>query len=275
MCANPKNLPGSIVALALTMVMLLLMLGAAIGVMVFEGSNRSQEMDRAVGAYYMANSGIEQQLYQIRKENKTLADVQSASSSYPGGTSWISTTGHESSLVKQFSNVGEEQLAFIDLFDPDNLSSTANADRVVVSWEGAEDCPLKGMTTPNMEIGTAEWQFSGTGVTWPTAGANYTIWPFSISPMTVSPLDPLKAYRLRLRPFKCGAKNVQITFWNGAAQLSYPGDITLGSQGTYGRTTQKLTVTMPRQDILSGLFSYTVFSQDALCKKVGPAGSCL
>lgn len=270
-----RKLAGNIVALALTLVALLLLLGAAIGIMVLEGSRRAQETDRAVGAYYMANAGIEQQLYGIRKEGKTLADVQTSSSSYPGGTSWISTTGYEQSGVKQFPTLAQEQLAFVDLFDPDNLSSTANADRVVISWQADADCALKGFAAPDIEVGTAEWQFSGGGVTWPTSAANYTVWPISVSPMTITPLDPLKAYRLRLRPFKCGAKNIQVTFWNGATQLNYPGDITLGSQGTFGRTTQKLTVSMPRQDILSGLFSYTVFSQEALCKKVGAAGVCL
>lgn len=268
------NVPGNIVALALTLVSLLLMLGAAIGVMVMEGSKRAQEMDRAIGAYYMANAGIEQQLYGIRKENKTLAQVASASSTYPGATKWISTTGFDTPATKTFTTLGQEQLAFVDLFDPDNISSTANADRVTISWQPGADCAAKGYAFPDMEVGTAEWQISGGTITWPTATANYTIWPFSVSPMTVSPLDPAKAYRLRLRPFKCGASNVQVTFWNGAAQINYPGDIVLGSQGTYGRTTQKLTVTMPRQDILSGLFSYTVFSQEALCKKVGSAGTC-
>ncbi len=266
--------PGNIVAMALTLVSLLLMLGAAIGVMVMEGSKRAQEMDRAVGAYYMANAGIEQQLYAIRKENKTLTQIASSSSTYPGATKWISTTGFDTPATKSFTTLGQEQLAFVDLFDPDNISSTANADRVTISWQPGADCAAKGFVSPDMEVGTAEWQISGGTITWPTASANYTVWPFSVSPMAISPLDPAKAYRLRIRPFKCGASNVQVAFYNGAAQLNYPGDIVLGSQGTYGRTTQKLTVTMPRQDILSGLFSYTVFSQEALCKKVGSAGTC-
>jgi len=271
-----RNLSGNIVAMALILTTALLVAGIGIGIVAMEGSARAKEADNAVAAYYMANSGVEMQLYAIRKDNRSLAYVATASSSYPGATKWISTTGFEKSTIKTFALVPKEQFVFIDLFDPDNIAATSSVSKVVISWDlDPTDCILG--VPPDMEVGFAEWQFSGGGVTWPDASADYTILPFTASPMTITAptIDPTKAYRMRLRPFKCNASNVNIRMYDSlGAPLNYPGDITLGSEGTYGQTTQKLTVSMPRQNILSGIFSYIVFSQEALCKKVGAAGAC-
>ncbi len=264
-------LHGNIVALALILTSAILITAVGVGIVVMQGSQQSRTMDKAVAAYYMANSGIELQLFGIRKDNRTLLDMAAASSTYPGGTSWQSTTGLEETGVKQISYLPEEELAFIDLFDPDDISSVSNASKVTISWLPGADC---GAKIPQIEAAYAEWEFTGGGVTWPTA-SNYTIWPFAASPMDITPLDINKSYRLRLRPFNCSVRDVQITMYDLAnTQLDYPGDIVLGSEGTYEGTTQKLSVSMPRQDILSGIFSYIVFSQNQLCKKVGLAGAC-
>jgi len=271
-----SKLPGNIVAMALILTTTLMIAGIGIGIVALEISARAKDADNAVAAYYMANSGVEMQLYAIRKDNKTLSSVATASSSYPGGTKWISTTGFEKSFLKTFATVPKEQFVFIDLFDPDNIAATSSVSQVVISWD-RDPTSCGAIITPDMEVGFSEWQFSGGGVTWPDASANYTILPFTTSPMTIAAptIDPTKAYRMRLRPFKCDAANVNIRMYNAmGTALNYPGDITLGSEGTYGQTTQKLTVSMPRQNILSGIFSYIVFSQDALCKKVGAAGTC-
>ncbi|MFZ6015986.1 MAG: hypothetical protein ACOYUZ_06590 [Patescibacteria group bacterium] len=262
---------GSIVALALIMTTAVLLTALGIGVVVMQGIQSSRTMDKAVAAYYMANSGVEMQLFAVRKDRRTLTEVATASSTYPGGSDWISTTAFEQTGIKRIPILPEEELAFIDLFDPDDISSTANADTVTITWTKGADC---GATDPDIEAAYAEWEFSGGGITWPTS-ANYTIWPFSSSPMEITPLAPNKAYRLRLRPFNCSVEDVQITLSSGGLPINYPGDITLASEGTYEGTTQKLSVSMPRQDILSGIFSYIIFSQQKLCKKVGQAGTCL
>lgn len=267
---------GNIVVMALVLTTTLLVSGIGISIVVMEGTARAKEADNAVAAYYMANAGIEQQLYEIRKNGKTLAEVAAASSSYPGGTSWHSTTGYVTNTSKTIESLEKEQLAFVDLFDPDDLSSISNVDKVVISWS-PDPASCVAPTVPDMEVGFAAWQFSGGGVTWPDAAANYTIVPFQASPMTIGnpTIVSSNAYRMRLRPFKCNAINVVVQMRNAAdVPLAYPGDITLGSEGTYGKTTQKITVSMPRQDILSGIFSYIVFSQEALCKRVGAAGVC-
>jgi hypothetical protein len=268
--SNPE---GNIVALALILTATILIIGIGVGTVVLQGLEQSRNMDKSVAAYYMANSGIELQLFGIRKDRRTLAEMSSAANSYPNGTSWESTTGYEAKGVKSISYLPEEELAFIDLFDADDISSSSNAAKVIIAWQSGDDC---GTKVPEFEAAYAAWEFTAGGVTWPL-DSNYTIWPFNpVSPMEISPLNPSEAYRLRLRPFNCSVKDVKITMYDAANNLlDYPGDIVLGSEGTYEGTTQKLSVSMPRQDILSGIFSYIVFSQEQLCKKVGLAGTCL
>lgn len=267
-----KFLLGNIVALALILTAAILISAMGIGIVVMQGVEQARTMDKSIAAYYMANSGIELQLFGIRKDNRTLADMAGASNAYPNGTSWLSTTGYEQTGIKRIAYLPEEELAFIDLFDPDDISAGSNAAKVSISWLAGDDC---GAEIPEFEAAYAEWEFSGGGITWP-ADSNYTLWPFDpSSPMDISPLDTANAYRLRLRPFHCSVKDVQISMYDaGGAQLDYPGDIVLASEGTYEGTTQKLSVSMPRQDVLSGIFSYILFSEQQLCKKVGLAGGC-
>lgn len=267
-----KLVAGNIVALALIMTAAILISAFGVGLVVMQGAEQSRNMDKAVAAYYMANSGIELQLFGIRKDSRSLVEMAAAANSYPGGTSWESTTGLEQVGIKRISYLPEEELAFIDLFDPDDISSTSNAAKVSISWIPGDDC---GAEVPEFEAAYAEWEFSGGGVVWP-ADSNYIIQPFDpVSPMEITPLNTSKSYRLRLRPFNCSVKDVQITLYDlGNNQIDYVGDIVLGSEGTYDGTTQKLSVSMPRQNILSGIFSYIVFSEEQLCKKVGLAGTC-
>ena len=123
MNAKTRFLSGNIVALALVLTAIILLAGLGIGVVVMEGSKSAQENDNAVAAYYMANSGIEQQIYSVRKDDLSLSLVATASSSYPGNNKWISTTGYEQVGQKLISYLKAEDFAFADLFDPDNLSN--------------------------------------------------------------------------------------------------------------------------------------------------------
>lgn len=269
--SDKLKLPGNIIALAVILVAMLLLAGFAIGAVVLEGSRRAQEADKAIGAFYMANSGIEMQLYEFRKNRQSLTEVASAVSLYPGGSNWISTTGYEMVNQKIIDFLPEEELAFVDLFDPDAIDVPAGVASVGIVWEGdGVGCE------PDLEIGYTEWSVS-TAIVWPTGGEYLTaIAPYaSHSSYSLGPLNTLKAYRLRIRPFKCSARDIRVVLKDsGGTVLPYPGEIVLGSEGTYQKATQRLKVSLPRQDVLSGIFSYIVFSQEQLCKRVGGAGVC-
>jgi hypothetical protein len=56
--------------------------------------------------------------------------------------------------------------------------------------------------------------------------------------------------------------------------MPFPGDISLGAEGTYGKASQKIVVTMPKLDVLSGLYSFVIFSECQLVKGLPGAPIC-
>lgn len=254
--------PGNILPLALLITFTMLLAGIGIGIVVLEGSQRARDTDQSVSAYYMADSGVEKQLYEIRKNNQTLAYVETVSSTYPNAGAWVSTAGIEQTTQKVIPSVSDTDFSVVDLFDPDNLSAAAGIDTIRISWTGSAQ----------LEVGYAQWA-SGSTVIWPSDDS-YVI-QLGFSPgMALTSLDPNHAYRIRLRAVNGTASNVTVQVYRGGALQPFPGDITLGAEGTYGRATQKITVTMPKLDVLSGLYSYVVFSECQLLKGVGGSPTC-
>lgn len=264
---------GSILPLALIMTVTILIAGFGISTVVLQGVKRAKGTDESVGAYYMADSGVERQLFEIRKNSESLDFVASMTSTtpptYPGGQSWVSTAGLEPSITsKTFPFVATSSFAVLDLFDPDRLTTLPGIVRVNLAWSTTAACP-----TARVEASYASWDLTGVP-TWPSDN-QYTIMPKSTAGFDVTPLDPNKAYRLRIRAYDCPIQNLIVTtYGSGGGVTAFPGDITLSAEGTYGKTTQKIAVTMPKQDVLSGLFGYVLFSECTLYKGDGSAPVC-
>lgn len=251
----------------------ILIAGMGISTVVLQGIKRAKDTDASVGAYYMADSGVERQLFEIRKNSQTLDYVATLNAAtaptYPGGQSWKSTANLEPGISsKTFSAVATSSFAVLDLFDPDQLTTLPGIVRVHLAWDPDPACPVA-----RVEAGYGSWDLTGVP-TWPTDN-QYTIVPKSALAFDVTPLDPNKAYRLRIRAYDCPIKNLVVTTYDGGGAVKpFPGDITLSAEGTFGKTTQKIAVNMPKQDVLSGLFGYVLFSECTLYKGEGVAPVC-
>ncbi|MFH1077912.1 MAG: hypothetical protein V1745_01345 [Patescibacteria group bacterium] len=254
---------GNILPLALIMMSTILLAGIGIGTVVLEGSQRAKDTDESVSAYYMADSGIERQLFEIRRRSRTLAFVAALASSYPNASRWVSTAGLEQTMQKTFASIPSKNFAVVDLFDPDNLSAAADVDEIRITFEG----------DGQLELGYAQWT-SGASVMWPDDAAFTIQLGYSSEEMVVPGLDSNNAYRLRLRSVNGDISNAVIQTYRSNAVTPFPGDITLGAEGTYGKATQKIVVTMPKLDVLSGLYSYVVFSECQLLKGVAGSATC-
>ena len=71
-------------------------------------------------------------------------------------------------------------------------------------------------------------------------------------------LDPTRGYRMRVRARDADAEHLVISATRGGVAVPFPGNITLGAEGTFGKATQKITVSMPKSDVLSGVFSFVI-----------------
>jgi hypothetical protein len=253
-----KFLRANILPLALVITATMLIAGLSLGIVVLEGLNRTAETDASMVAYYAADAGIERQLYEVRKRDARIADLASMGASYVNGSKWdAATSGFITTQSKVFHVLNEGDFQFVDLFDPDNISAAGGVSRVDWSWVGSgSPCEV--------ELGYSEWDF-GSGEVIPE---NFTVVRGISNPSKAS-LNPGKAYRLRFRPRKCDVTNLEVKVFANpmdTTPIPFPGDITLGSEGTFEKSTQAISVTMPRQDVLSGVFSYVIFSECTLFK---------
>lgn len=256
---------GNILPLALIMTMTILLSGLGIAAVVLEGTQSAQRTDQSVTAYYLADSGIERQLFEIRKNNEPVSYLNTLSETYFNGGSWISTGNLEQSTSKKISSIATSSFAVIDLFDPDNLTSPPGIARMMITWSSA--C---APSQSRIEVSYANWQISGGVPQLPSDNAFVVLPKNGSGSMIVQTLDPNSAYRVRLRAYDCEAHDVTVSLEDtiGAPKI-FPGDITMSAQGIYRSATQKIAVTMPKLDVLSGVFGYVIFSECSLVKGTG------
>ncbi len=253
---------GSILPLALIMTLTILLAGIGLSTVVLEGVHRAKNTDQSVAAYYMSDAGIERQLYAVRKQYATLTSLAELKAAYPDGGTWKSTGDLErADPVQRITALSTSAFAVIDLFDPDNLTKAPGVAKVKAEWSNGSDCVSK---TAGLELGYATLRVGLTGL----VETDFKLARAEMSPLTVSGLSTASPYRVRLKAFNCSAKDVAVTLSDsGGTPVDFFGNIILGSEGTYGQATQKIVVTMPKQDILSGLFGgYVLFSECQLLK---------
>jgi hypothetical protein len=253
-----KNSPGNILPLALVMTLMIFLAGLGIGTVVLDGSRRALETDRSVSAYYMADSGIERQLYEVRKVGTPTADLANVSSTYPNGNSWKFAGEYAAETEKIIPQITTSTFEVVDLFDPDNVGPVG-IDAVQLDFSNGPDC---GGGNTTLEVGYAEWNLQAdiipqyfTLARYTPAGTTYNI-----------PLNTDRSYRLRFRAIGCSVSELHVRPYASGIPKTFPGDLTLAAEGTVGPSTQKIAVTMPKLDVLSGLFNFVVFSECTLVK---------
>ena len=262
--------PGNILPLALVIVAIMVLGGLAVSAIVMEDNRRASETDLSTYAYYMADSGIERQLYEVRKKDSSAATLASLSMTFPNGGTWKYDAEYAQETQKNFSLIQLNNFAALDIFDPDNVGAAGVAN-LYITWENGPDC---GMNNAELEVGWAEWAI---------VAGNIIPSPFQIHWPALDPtlhagdvgLDVGKSYRIRLRPKACSAKNVNVrtcSSGSGAAcpMMNYPGDLSIAAEGTYRGATQKISAVMPKTNVLSGLFNFVVFTEEELNKSGTP-----
>ncbi len=255
------RLRGNILPLALVMTTAILLSGVTLGVAVLDSLRRSVETDNSIISYYAADAGIERQLYEVRKNNATITSLGSMAGTFSNASSWTSADSSRflTTMVKTFPTMNSGDFQFVDLYDPDQLSAAAGVGKVTWTWSGS--CQV--------EMGYAEWD-TGSGSVIPNA---FTI-ALGTGGSATQNLNTARAYRLRFRAKGCTVTNLQVRAYatsGSGTPIAFPGDITIASEGAYARTKQAIAVTMPRLDVLSGVFSYVIFSECTLFKN--PDGS--
>lgn len=253
---------GNVLPLALVIMTTILLGGLGVGIIVMQGLRRTSEIDASMNAYYAADAGVERQLYELRKRSSSVGDLEDLSATFVNGSEWSAASStYLQTLSKTFTSIAEDDFAFVDLYDPDNIGAAAGVRRVDWNWGAGSDCP--GGIPPEVEMGYARWLSGGS-----VLPQDFTVTRGLTPGGMTTLLETDKGYRLRFRPKGCSLTSLEIEVSPdvGYAPMQFPGDITIGAVGEYRRATQAITVTVPRQDVLSGVFSFAVFSECQLIK---------
>jgi hypothetical protein len=216
---------------------------------------QARAIDDAIVAHYAAESGIEEAVYRHRRDGIMPTSVTTPQL-LTNQAAWTrSVTPSEPVLYA--GTVPQDSFVEIALYDPDQSTTATNIARVDATWtDSCGDCTI-------VEASMVDWDATGGAVVW---NPNPAVHKFNGGMASLSAAAG-KLYRLRLIARNADLQNVQVRAYDsGGAALDVPGRVRIESSGKFGKVQQVLTVTMPRQTPLSGLYDYVIFSECSLVK---------
>jgi hypothetical protein len=255
---------GTVLLLALLIMTSVIITSAGLGSLILSSLQQTRIIDNAMIAYYAAESGVEQALYQTRRLAAPPGTV--ASQVLGNGASWNRIVAGSERTI--YATIPENSLYEVALFDPDAEDSALTTPiRVIeVNWPAACDGPC-----PILHATLVSWQPQNP-IIW---DPNAVVYKFTAPPALLT-LDTNKLYKLRLRAEKNDMEQVRIKAYqdDGLTQeADLPGRIVITSVGEHVGVRQRVVASVPRRTPLSGVYDFVIFSECSLIK--GGAGiSC-
>ncbi|MDP3986305.1 MAG: hypothetical protein U1C53_02875 [Candidatus Veblenbacteria bacterium] len=257
---NPPH--GFSLLLSLFVLSAILMAALSAGNLVVRELRLTTSFDQGVLAFYAAESGLEDALYDFRQKNSPNLNVVETSAITLGNGRWwrVSNT----TLTEFSTTLLENEVAEVTLF---NTSGSAQAWSVRVSWTGNPTmCPGSDFTW--IEVLQSYW----------VAGESQSQRSL-LSPsdndtdgVTVN-LSGSYPY-VRLRALFGDACNLTLRAYAGlnatGASFNLPAQLEVTAYGAAGEARQALSITVPAHAPQFGAFDYTLFSEEAICKDVSP-----
>jgi hypothetical protein len=251
------NKRGSLLLMSILILSGMITAASSFGVLTLQNLKQSILIDNGVRAFYAAESGVEDGLYELRRKETTVTSMDTTGSLSNTGTWSRSITTNIQSLTQ---NIDENDVWHIDLFDADtSISALSTAIKSIkLSWTGTGSEWIEVQITP-----------------WDTTGAIGTpttqIFSSASNPATVNLIDSSTTlYRIRIKSLYADITNMSVTAYSGlnagGSQVNIPGYITMYSTGAFSRANQVVRAQMPHRASLSGQFGYVLFSEDDITK---------
>jgi Tfp pilus assembly protein PilX len=260
MTSRTQDERGTILLFALMIMSSVIVTVSGMTAVILSALQQARAVDNAIVAYYAAESGVEDAVYTLRRDG-TMPSTQTTAQPLTNTATWTRAVTPSEPVVYA-GTLPQDSFVEIAMYDPDQPTNATNIASVEVSW--SDSC--SGCTI--VEASMVDWD-SGAAIVWNPYPAVYK---FTGGSATLSAAAG-KLYRLRLMARKAEIENVQVrAFDSSHAALNVPGRVRIESTGSFGQVQQRLTVTMPRQVPLSGLYDFVVFSECSLVK--GGAITC-
>ena len=124
---NFKDQKGTVLIFGVLITSIILVIGAGVSVFIISEIVNTRKIDNSVIAYYTAECGIEQGLYEIRKKGKNINDIDIADVHITGAGSWTRFASDKDDNVSM-PILKNNDVIFINLYDPDAQDSNSVLD---------------------------------------------------------------------------------------------------------------------------------------------------
>lgn len=245
---------GTVLLFALMIMSSVIVTVSGLTAIILSSLQQARAIDNAIVAHYAAESGIEEAMYSLRRLD-TMPTSQATPQALTNTATWTRTVTPSEPVVYA-GTVAQDSLVEMALYNPDQPTTATNIDSVEISWtDSCSHCTY-------IEETLVDWNPTGGAVVWNPNPATYK---HTSSPAIIAAAG--KLYRLRIIARGGDIQNVQVRAWDSShAAVAVPGRVRLDAFGNFGQVQQRLTVTMPSQTPLSGLYDYVVFSECSLVK---------
>jgi len=248
---------GSLLLMSILILSSIITAASTMGTITLQNLRLGIAVDNGLVALYAAESGVEDALYEIRK-NETAAAALLANGTLANNASWARTiTTTTMSLGKTVPINGSWE---INLYEPDtSLSPLSNPIKSLrLSWAGSGSEWAEVKITP--------WTTAG------SLGAPTTqLFSAASNPATVNLQDATAVlYRIQIKALYSALNNLTVAAYNGldlsGSPVPLPTQITLLSTGMFQRAKQAVRAIMAHRAPLSDVFGYVLFTEEDLIK---------
>lgn len=294
---------GSALLISVIVASALLIVGVEVSMFVVSTIRQARSIDQTLVAAYAAESGVENALHQMRKEGRSTlradsvdtpdnyykddippyrADNRNARWTFKKGDAIDPEkfTTSVDTLTKSF--LGEQEAIDVHLYTADDTAgftvATGRMATMVVSWK-SHAC-ASDTDVPTIETTAESWPLPLSVVEWSKSSTLKDFQKAAPGALTVAvPLAQLipadqtlstTGITLRIKPFFCSLREVSITFPdkdNAALLVPIPNYVRIAPLGTFGSSQKALTVLAPQKSGVTGIFDFTLFSEEVVDKK--------
>lgn len=252
---------GTVLLLSLIVMSSVVLSSMGLGTLIVSSLQQSRMIDQSIAAYYAAESGAEEALYEARRLGQLPDSVEDPRPLDGSGASWTREVWNSENVV--YAGRIERDATFEQaLYDPDTEESS-QAKFVQISWDGPG-------TLASSVVG---WLPDTVWNPLPTETVDFNVFRMASSGGTTMALisvdNPDKLNRLRLRAEGGSLENVQIrAFTDSEAtdSVQLPGRISIDVRGRFLGAEQKLLVSLPRLAPLAGIYDFVIFSECSISK---------
>lgn len=268
-----KSRKGSTLLLAIFVLGAMLIVGLGTSLLALQQLKISREVRKTTVAYYVAEGGIEDALWQLRKNEKTITDLANYHSPSAGfdlsATTTLSFTDQEEIL---YDHLAVNEVVSADLYSLDQLVNN-NIRCVKIQWDGKPsswlDLSWRSLNPPNFYD--------------PVVGVQKKLLPYDGSAKSVDLTQGLgySMHSLQIKALYDEVKNLRLEAYPNSdcsgTKINIPSRINISSQSQYpignNPAQQNLSVSFPEKTGPAPLFDYVIFSEEQLAKQIIHVGS--